>query len=359
MLGTTEIIATAEAEPLASEMVCNAEMVRILKENGIDLGQRGVGYDIPIKGFHGIHSRWLVPPTVTSHKLALEAGRNLIEAMLAADPAFDVTKVRVVHGGSSSPDKIFPGSSNRTQGSLGIPAAFAEARDVSPGCHSAVDGLILLHRSLQCIAVEEKITTPLYGWLINGESIGSSANQPDSSNYLLWGCGATGLGARHTPGRSKKIGIRRTKAFSDGQFADLTESIGMGCDPSYLGLKPNGIMGEKGCYGREVQDYIRGPMVEQLKMFIASCEIDPKKNKAWLFGHNPTFNGAKIFGELSGFLDERVHTVAAERANTSSTSPIINYHDARKRQLINPGDHVFLVGYGTGMAGAFVYLIES
>ncbi|QQG50038.1 MAG: hypothetical protein HZB70_00415 [Candidatus Berkelbacteria bacterium] len=356
MTGTTTIIATGEATPRPAEMVCNLEVMDILAENGVEIPpKRRENYD---KDFHGIKSRWLTPPCVSSYDLALEAGINAFRQAANVDPDFSPSKVMAVHSGGSSPHSLYSGVSNKLQYSLFVPPCFAEARDDSLACTSAVDALLLLDSRLRHLAVMEEIEEPIYGCVVIGEAIGTVSNQPDSTNYILWGCGGSALVVKHDPRDGRKVGIRRSRNISDGQFAHWFEAVGIGTDPRYLGVRPNATMGEKGMYGREVQEYIMDVIAPYCAEFVAKCGVDPASSTSHLCGHNPTYDGAKSFGIKAGFAYERIHSVADDRANTSSTSPFLNYHTARTLGLIKRGDNVFLVGYGAGPSAAFLYYIE-
>lgn len=359
MNGTTEIIAVAEAEPLDNEMVSNMEAVDTLARNGVELGKKGARYEDDGFGFHGIQTRWHVPDSINSYKLAREAGQKAVVLAKKADPDYSPERVRVVHSGGSSPDRLYSSCANRLQDELGIPPTAAEARDISLACSSEVDALILAERSLRCIARQDEESEPIYGIVAVGEAIGTAANQPDSVNYLLWGCGGAALVVKHTPDGDERVGLLRGINISDGRYAHWAESPGIGCDPAYIGCKPNSIMGESGKYGRDIQDYIMGPIVRALQQFLTRCRVNPAAENSWLFSHNPTYDGAVAFGKAVGFADARVHTVAAKRGNTSSTSPFLNYCDARRRDLLKSGDTTIFVGYGAGMSAAFVHAVES
>jgi 3-oxoacyl-[acyl-carrier-protein] synthase III len=357
MQGITEIIATAEVAPKEAEMVSNRQVIDELLQAGVEIPDRRVRRYTE-DGFHGIETRWKTSPTISSFDLAVEAGRNLIEACYRADPLFNHERVKLVHSGGSSPDTLYSQCSSRLQAALGIIPRYAEARDVTPGCNAAVDGLLLCSSRLREICEQEGSTEPLYGYVIVGEAIATVSNQPDSTNYLLWGNGAVGLAVRYWPGIDRQIGILRSTNHSDGQYAHLTRSDGIGCDPLYLGMKPNATMGPQGLYGRELQEYILRVTAPGLVDFAKACGVDTLAASSHLCGHNPTYDGIKAFGCTVGFLDDHIHSVGKTRGNTSSASPFLNYHDAKRRGAINSGDDVFFVSFGAGFVDVFIHYKE-
>lgn len=358
MIGTTEIIATGEATPRPAEMVCNEEQIDVLRANGVDLKpNRQAKYCSEI-GFHGIHSRWLTPSRVSSYDLAKEAMGNILAKIAEIDPEYSPAKVASVIGGGSSPDSIYSGLGNRIQNDLGILALQAEARDDSLACTSGVDGLLLLDRCLRCIAEDDKLSEPIYGFGAFAESIGSTSNVPDHPNYLLWGNGGILVGLKFTPGVPRDRGIIKARCHSDGSKASWFEAAGIGTKPEYLGRKPNALMGEQGCYGKDIQRYIKQVIVPAFAKFVRQQGVDPAAENVHLCGHNPTYDAAIDFGERAGFHPDRIHSVARDRANTSSTAPLLNYHVAKESGRIKSGDTVFFVGYGAGASVAIIYYIE-
>lgn len=361
MNGTTTIVTTAEAEPRPAEMVSNLEALDILKDAGIEVPPfKRKKWDE--EGFHGIQSRWHTPYCVTSYHLAKEAGERACHQAAAIESGFDRRHVDAFHCCSSSPDMIYSGISNRLQRDVGTVALWAEARDVTPGCQGGVDALALMDSQLRYLAAMENewhnVSRCLYGVVAAAEAIAVLANEPDSTNYLVWGCGAVAVVTKFDPFDKRKVGIRRSKNCSDGRIAHMFESVGIGTKREYYGLRPNSTMGDKGRYGREVQEYIMDVLAPKLADFVASCGVDAGAPDSWLCSHNPTYDGAMKFGKKAGFAPERTPTVAAERGNTSSASPLLNYHDAKKRGLLKSGANVFMVGYGAGADIVFLYYVE-
>jgi len=360
MIGRTEIIAIEQAEPRPEEMVSNMEQLDVLRVNGIELmPAKYARYVDPCHGFHGIQTRWLSGPKTTSYHLALEAGRNLFQAAAAADRNFTPAKVVVYHSGGSTPDQIYSSCANRLQEDLGTPSDLAEARDISKGCGSLTDALIVVDRCLRCIAEDDNLQPgqTLYGAVIGGEAIGDLANEPNSIHYLLWGCGGIGLGVRFTVGQRDR-GIIRVRTRSLGAYAYLTESYGIGTSPEYYGQRPNSIMGRGGVYAQEVQKLVVGTIAPALEQFVRDCGLDPAAPDLVLCGHNPTYNGAKDFGVAAGFNRDQVISVADVYANTSSVGAFANYRHGRKTGQIRSGCHVFIVGYGAGFDYQFIHYRE-
>ncbi len=361
MTGRTEIIVTAQAEPRPGEMVCNEEQINILNVNGVTLKPETRTKYCGPEGFHGVHSRWLTPPNISSYDLAREALESLLPQLARLeelDPGYRPERVVSVIGGSSSPDSIYSGLANRIQHDLGILPLQAEARDNALACTSGVDGLLLLDRCLRCIAEDDGHSEPIYGFGVFAESIASTSNVPDHPNYLLWGNAAVILGVKFTPDVPRDRGIIRARNFSDGSKASWFEAAGIGTKPEYLGRKPNALMGEQGCHGKDVQRYIKQVVAPAVAEFVRKLGVDPAAENVHLCGHNPTYDAAIDFGIKAGFHPDRIHTVARERANTSSTSSLLNYHEAKKSGLIKSGDIVFLIGYGAGASVSIVYYIE-
>lgn len=351
-LGSSVIVGTGEAAPKPEEMVGNDEVLTRLKTAGFDIGDKtGESTEKLV----GIATRWWTPVDRDSFDLALEAARNAVEDAQAHDRDFDLSRIRVVHSGGSTPDMIHPAIACRLQFALGVPVGEVESRDIMLACTSAIDGLALADSRLRQLALEEAQDglppKPLYALVAVGETIGSQANPPVNLDYTLWGCAGGAILLKYDPQGDPAVGIQGTRTVSDGEHSIFTESIGVGHRRDYWDKAPFATMG---VHGKDLHRYAIREVSRQLKKFMARQGLQNLDERAAFLPHNSNLSMQLSIGKELGFLPERVFTRIKDRGNTSSASIPITLDYYRRKGCFESGDRLLIAAFGGGMSMCFV-----
>lgn len=339
--GSLQIVGIGESPLVKSELVENEEVLAILRSNGVDTrGKSGKDTEDLI----GIRTRWWSQKGSTEH--ALDAAHVAIaDARERTDSAFRTEDLRLVHGGGSSPDNVFPACACEVQGALGVPPETCEARDISLACASWLDALILAAARMQTKNLR-------WGLVAVGECIGSRLNAPTSLSYCLWGDGGGAVVLEWNAEGDPAYGVVADRAISDGQYAHWTRSLKFGTHPDHAQFdQPDASMLE---FGRDIHRYairtVSKVIAEMLEEYRAAGHVAQEGETTYLVPHNSNLGMVRQIGKRLDIPEEQVLTCIEERGNTSSASiPITLAHFAGKNTF-RRGDLLILASFGGGMA---------
>jgi 3-oxoacyl-[acyl-carrier-protein] synthase-3 len=333
--GSVRFVGFGEAAPVPSEMVGNERVLEILRDRGVDTkGKTGEDTEKLV----GIRARWWSRHSST--ELATIAARHAVDdAVRRTRGAFAADRLELVHSGGSSPDNVFPACACEVQGTLGVPANRAEARDVSLACTSWLDALLLADARMRHKGFR-------YGLVTTGEAVGSRMNAPTSLSFTLWGDAGAAVVLEHDPDGDPSFGLIADAAHADGEHADWTKSIGLGLHPSHAAWDhPDCSMLD---HGKDIHKYAIREVSSAITRMLAREGLAGEP--FWLVPHNANLGLVTRIGELVGLPADRVLTRVRDRGNTSSASVGINLVKHAQDGTFRPGDLLVLAAFGGGMA---------
>lgn len=333
--GCIRIVGLGESRVVESELVTNDDVLAILVKNGVDTHGKNA-YDT--ENLVGIRTRWWSQMSSTEH--AIEASRAAVaDAARRTGGAFEVSLLRLIHSGGSSPDNVFPACACEVQGALGVPSESCEARDISLACASWLDAVLLAAARMRAKCFR-------YGLVTVGECIGTRLNAPTSLSYCLWGDAGGAAILEYDREGDPAYGLIADKAISDGKLASWTRSLKLGTHPSHAAYSyPDASMLNK---GRDIHRYAIRNVSKAINNLLEALGFS--KPPDYLVPHNANLGMARQIGKRLGLHEERVLTRIVERGNTSSASIPITLAYYAAKGIFRSGDLLVLAAFGSGLA---------
>lgn len=280
----------------------------------------------------------------TSTELAIEAAENAVDRARKNDPTFDVSKIKLVISGGSTPDDLYPACAARVQDHFKLTET--EAFDVSLACCSGTQGFITAVRAMRADGIR-------YALLTTGEKVGSPCcNELIDESGTLWGDGG-GAAVIRLLDNGTEQGLIAYQSRIDGSLAYTTRSCGIGAHPDHRIMPVDPSM--QG-HSRMIQKWVRRDVARDLKQFVESRELDvANNNRAFAFFHNGNRTMIEGVAEEIGIPPERVLHRIKDRGNQSSASVFssLAFH-ADVKGALRSGDLLIFATFGGGVAYNFL-----
>ncbi len=267
-------------------------------------------------------------------ELATQASLKALEMAKVSPENLDMIVV-----GTVTPDRQFPSAACMVQKELN--AQYAAAFDISAGCSGFIYALSIVDNAIRTGMCQNAL-------VIGAERLSSVANWRDRGTCVLLGDGA---GAVIVTAAEDQGGILSTHLKSDGTFWDLLySSYGDPYTPETLqdlDQKPFYLKMEGNKLFKRAIAFMAAAVREALQHNSLT-----NKDIGLVIPHQANM---RIIHGLANSLDipiERVYTNVHKYGNTSSASIPIAMDEAKRKGLINKGDHTLLVAFGAGLTWA-------
>ncbi len=288
-----------------------------------------------IRARTGIKRRHLAADDENTSDLAVNAARGAIEA--AGITAADIDLILV---GTTTPDKVFPGTACIVQRKLGIKGC--GAFDLQAACSGFVYGLDVADRHIRTGGGDTVL-------VIGAETLSRITNWEDRATAVLFGDGAGAVILQ----ASDEQGIVSTHIHSDGSHEELLhvpQGISCGYDitragDAYIQMNDNAVfrnaVGMLDTIARET---------------LAGNNVD-KHDLDWFIPHQANMRIIKAAAKKLDMPMERVVVTVDEHANTSAASIPLALDIAVRDGRIQRGELLLLEAFGAGFtwASALMY----
>jgi 3-oxoacyl-[acyl-carrier-protein] synthase-3 len=274
----------------------------------------------------GIKRRHLAADGETTSDLALAAANRALE--MAGVGAGDIDLIIV---GTTTPDKIFPGTACIIQRRLGVGGC--PAFDIQAACSGFVYGLDLGDRYIRTGAAENVL-------VIGAETLSKITNWEDRTTAVLFGDGAGAVVLQ----RTDEPGIIATHIHADGQYEDLLQ-VKQGVSQGYDAVRAEEAfiqMNGNAVFKRAVAtlDSIARETLDKHKV--------DKHDLDWFVPHQANL---RIISAAAKKLDmpmDRVIVTVDEHANTSAASIPLALDTAVRDGRIKRGELLLFEAFGAG-----------
>ncbi len=274
----------------------------------------------------GIKRRHLAGDGEKTSDLALAAANNALEmAEISAD---DIDLIII---GTTTPDKVFPGTACIVQRRLGIGGC--GAFDIQAACSGFVYGLDLGDRYIRTGAAKNVL-------VIGAETLSRLTNWEDRTTAVLFGDGAGAVVLQE----SDEPGIISTHIHADGQYEDLLQvpqGVSSGYDitragDAYIQMNGNAV------FRRAVAtlDSIARETLDR-------NNID-KHDLDWFVPHQANMRIITAAAKKLDMPMERVIVTVDEHANTSAASIPLALDVAVRDGRIKRGELLLFEAFGAG-----------
>ena len=274
----------------------------------------------------GIKRRHIAGDGETTSDLALAATHSALE--MAGITAEDIDLIIV---GTTTPDKVFPGTACIIQRRLGIGGC--GAFDVQAACSGFVYGLDLADRYIRTGAAENVV-------VIGAETLSRLTNWKDRTTAVLFGDGAGAVVLQ----RSDEQGIISTHIHADGQYEDLLQ-VRQGVSQGYDAVRAEEAFIEMN--GNAVFKRAVATLDSIARETLDKNDID-KHDLDWFVPHQANL---RIISAAARKLDmpmERVIVTVDEHANTSAASIPLALDTAVRDGRIKRGELLLFEAFGAG-----------
>ncbi len=288
-----------------------------------------------IRARTGIKRRHLAADDENTSDLAVNAARGAIEA--AGITAADIDLILV---GTTTPDKVFPGTACIVQRKLGIKGC--GAFDLQAACSGFVYGLDVADRHIRTGGGDTVL-------VIGAETLSRITNWEDRATAVLFGDGAGAVILQ----ASDEQGIVSTHIHSDGSHEELLhvpQGISCGYDITRAGdayIQMNGNAVFRNAVG----------MLDTIaRETLAGNNVD-KHDLDWFIPHQANMRIIKAAAKKLDMPMERVVVTVDEHANTSAASIPLALDIAVRDGRIQRGELLLLEAFGAGFtwASALMY----
>ncbi len=288
-----------------------------------------------IRARTGIKRRHLAADDENTSDLAVNAARSAIEA--AGITAADIDLILV---GTTTPDKVFPGTACIVQRKLGIKGC--GAFDLQAACSGFVYGLDVADRHIRTGGGDTVL-------VIGAETLSRITNWEDRATAVLFGDGAGAVILQ----ASDEQGIVSTHIHSDGSHEELLhvpQGISCGYDITRAGdayIQMNGNAVFRNAVG----------MLDTIaRETLAGNNVD-KHDLDWFIPHQANMRIIKAAAKKLDMPMERVVVTVDEHANTSAASIPLALDIAVRDGRIQRGELLLLEAFGAGFtwASALMY----
>jgi len=299
-----------------------------------DLEQMMDTSDEWIRDRTGIRRRHIAADGETTSDLAVAAARNALD--MAGLSAGDVDLIIV---GTTTPDKIFPGTACIIQRRLGIGGC--GAFDIQAACSGFVYGLDLADRYIRTGAGKNVL-------VIGAETLSRLTNWDDRATAVLFGdgAGAVVLQAADEPG------ILSTHIHADGQYEDLLQvpqGVSQGYDDvraeqAYIQMNGNAV------FRRAVAT------LDSIARETLEANDIERHDLDWFVPHQANLRIITAAAKKLDMPMERVIVTVDEHANTSAASIPLALDTAVRDGRIKRGELLLFEAFGAGFTWASALL---
>jgi 3-oxoacyl-[acyl-carrier-protein] synthase-3 len=279
-----------------------------------------------IRNRTGIKRRHIAADGETTSDLALAAAHNALE--MAGIGAEDIDLIVV---GTTTPDKVFPGTACIIQRRLGVGGC--PAFDVQAACSGFVYGLDLGDRYVRTGAAENVL-------VIGAETLSRLTNWDDRTTAVLFGDGAGAVVLQ----KSDEPGIIATHIHADGQYEDLLQ-VKQGISQGYDAVRAEEAFIQMN--GNAVFKRAVATLDSIARETLDKHNVD-KHDLDWFVPHQANL---RIISAAAKKLDmpmERVIVTVDEHANTSAASIPLALDAAVRDGRIKRGELLLFEAFGAG-----------
>jgi len=279
----------------------------------------------------GVLSRRIAPEHACTSDLAIRAGRTCLEK---AD--FSPEKLQGIVLSTSSPDRVQPPTSTRTQAALGAPQAFAF--DINSVCAGSTYGICMADALIRSGRFENVlfIAAEMYSKILNPNDFGTAPYFGDGAGAMLFEAG-------NGDGR----GVQHSCLGSDGHLCEEVGVFGGGTMIPFKRLPhPNSVYLKM--HGRAIKEFATKRAPEIITRLAAEAGISLDDVDCFIC-HQANIN---ILKEISSTLDipfEKFFVNLDRYGNTASASVIIAMDEAIECGMIREGSLVVTVAFGGGL----------
>ena len=274
----------------------------------------------------GIKRRHIAADGETTSDLALAATHNALE--MAGIGAEDIDLIVV---GTTTPDKVFPGTACIIQRRLGVGGC--PAFDIQAACSGFVYGLDLGDRFIRTGAAENVL-------VIGAETLSRLTNWDDRTTAVLFGDGAGAVVLQ----KSDEPGIIATHIHADGQYEDLLQ-VKQGISQGYDAVRAEEAFIQMN--GNAVFKRAVATLDSIARETLDKHNVD-KHDLDWFVPHQANL---RIISAAAKKLDmpmERVIVTVDEHANTSAASIPLALDAAVRDGRIKRGELLLFEAFGAG-----------
>lgn len=287
-----------------------------------------------IRARTGISQRRVAGEGESTAQLATEAARD---ALQVAD--VDPRDIDLIIVGTATPDHLMPATACQVQNAIG--AIHAGAFDLNAGCSGFVYALIMGH---QAIASGEHEMVMVIG----ADTLTRTLDWEDRSTCVLFGDGA---GAVLLKANDGPAGVLGTVVGADGAGADLLHIPAGG---SALPASAETVAQKQHCLqmnGRQVFRFATRAMPQAVRQAAAKAGLRVE-DLDWIIPHQANVRIIQTAARRLRLPQERFYMNLEHYGNTSAASVPIALCEAVQEGLIEPGQHLVLVGFGAGLTWA-------
>jgi len=317
-------------------------------------GVAGTGFSVPervVTNFDlermGLDTsdEWIRPRTgIVERHIAAEDEATSDFAVQAAQTALERARVKpedldLIIVGTVTPDMIFPSTSCLVQHQLG--AYQAGAMDLSAACAGFVYGLSV---GAQFIATGQYDTVLVIG----AETLSKIVDWTDRTTCVLFGDGAGAVVLRPAP---PGLGLLGTYLAADGRAQEMLKVEAGGsrqpASPETVANRQHFIK----MNGREVFRYAVRVQGEACERVMEQCGVTAE-DIDWFIPHQANERIIDAAAERLKLPSTKVYKNLARYGNTSAASIPIALAEADEKGLLRYGDHILMVGFGSGLTWA-------
>lgn len=279
----------------------------------------------------GIKRRHIAADDETTSDIAVSASLRAIEA--AGIAASDIDLILV---GTTTPDKIFPGTACIVQRKLGISGC--GAFDLQAACSGFIYGLDTADRYIRTGGGRNVL-------VVGAETLSRLTNWEDRTTAVLFGDGAGAVVLGPGEGRPSLLDV---VAGTDGSMTSiLTLSTGGTRNPFTLDVARSGAHQHLEMNGREVFKNAVARMSAAVEDVLGRISR-PVDEVALLIPHQANKRIIDAVGRKLGFDKAKTFVNVDRFGNTGSASVPLALWQAREAGLIESGDLVVLTAFGAG-----------
>ncbi len=276
----------------------------------------------------GIHQRHVAGDHEKTSDLALAACKKALKSS-----GRGVDDLDFIICATTTPDQIFPSTSTRLQGLLGMSKGFAF--DIQAVCGGFIYALAVANNFITTGQAQR-------GIVVGAETMSRLLDWNDRSTAILFGdgAGAVVLEARDGAGSLADFGILKTFLHSDGQLNDIlqmTEGPGSGTCFGTMIMKGQDVF-------RHAVEKLGGAIEEMLSdTGLTADDID------WFVPHQANERIIDALVKRFDFPSHKVIKTVSLHANTSAASIPLALDAAVMDGRIKKGDLVLLDALGAGL----------
>jgi 3-oxoacyl-[acyl-carrier-protein] synthase-3 len=282
----------------------------------------------------GIRNRHLAADDQAASDLAAEAARKALHRAHMLSTEIDLIVVA-----TATPDFVgFPATACIVQDKLG--ASNAAAMDLIAGCTGFIYGL----ETARCFVVSGSARNVL---LIGADVLTRHTDWQDRNTCVLFGDGAGAVVVSAQDG-SQPVGVLATHIRADGSGARLLERTAGGSRFPFQ----TGVTAQSDTYlkmdGQKVYNFAVRVIMETIQILLEKGRLTMDQIK-YIVPHQANVRIIEAAAKRSRIPLEKFYVNIDEFANTSAASIPIALAEMQGKHLLEPGDLVLTVGFGSGL----------